>query len=135
MSVELPPVGGGLLNLTDGQRELVALPVGNHAAEIVRVSRGATDNGPHIDLTVRNPSGELSDRIVYGASNGARRVVALSHAAGIPIPTADDLEADGQLTDQFVGSLAGKAVGVVVRASKDGVRIAGYVWPGQLWAP
>jgi hypothetical protein len=132
MSDDLRPFGAESANLTGDERDLRALPVGNHVAEIVRVSRGATDNGSHIDLTVRNPSGELSDRIAYSTANGSRRVVALSHAAGIPVPTGDDLDGHGCLSDQFVGSLAGKAVGVVVRAGKDGVRIAGYVWPGML---
>ncbi len=112
--------------------ELVALSAGNHIAEIVRVSHGATDNGPHIDLTVRSPDGELSDRVAYRTAKGARRVVALSHAAGIPMPSADELEADGTLPSQFVGSLTGKAVGVVVRDHADGVAVAGYVWPGML---
>lgn len=116
-----------------GDERLDELSAGNHVAEIVRVSRGEAENGPHIDLTVRTASGELSDRIAYRTANGSRRILALTHAAGIPIPTAEDLEADGRLTEQFAGSLNGKSIGIVVRAGKDGVRIAGYVWPGHLW--
>ena len=71
MSDDLRPFGAESANLTGDERDLRALPVGNHVAEIVRVSRGATDNGSHIDLTVRNPSGELSDRIAYSTANSS----------------------------------------------------------------
>ena len=111
--------------------ELVALSAGNHIAEIVRVSHGATDNGPHIDLGAKPRRRVERPRRLQ---DGKGRPPGCGAFTCRGYPNAVRRRAGGRRNpaEPIRWSLTGKAVGVVVRDHADGVAVAGYVWPGML---
>lgn len=92
------------------------LPVGDHDVTIDLAVSSRTRNGnPQIEIDASNVQGSRRDWIVYAEENGARKVVALFLAAGVPLPSQADQDASGQLSDECVARLVGRRARMIVR--------------------
>jgi len=114
---------------------------GNHVVNIT-VAEDGTSSGrhPQIELQLANGDGEIRDWLVITPAS-VGKVVALAQAAGIDLPTDDDI-ADSdtlRLKQEYIDRLHGKVVGAVVRnepsfkdPSRMIPRVQGYVAPEKI---
>lgn len=119
------------------------LPVGNHVCTITSAAPGRSKNkNPQIELEVAGEKGTRKDWLVYTNEQSAGKVVALFKAAGVALPSGDDQDSDGVLTEACVKRLVDAKVGVIVREedkfgdpTKKVPRIKGYVAPSVIGEP
>jgi len=114
---------------------------GNHVVKITGAEDGSSSGGhPQIELQLANDQGEIRDwMVITKASVG--KVVSLATAAGVEIPSEDDIADTStlRLKQAWIDKLVGKTVGIVVRdepSFKDPKRmisrVQGYVTPDRI---
>lgn len=115
------------------------LPDGNHVVEIKEAVVGTSSGGhPQVELLLCNKDGQIRDwLVVTDASVG--KVVALAQAAGVELPTDEDIVEGLRLKQSYVDQFFTKMVGIVVRdepSYKDPTvlrpRVQGYVDPARI---
>ena len=110
------------------------LPVGNHVVDIAEATDGTSSkSNPQIELRLANGDGAIRDWLVI-TEGTVSKVVALAQAAGIALPSDDDLAEPGQslrLKQSWIDQLYNKRVGIVVRneeyLGEERPRVKGYV--------
>lgn len=85
------------------------------------VGKMSANNYPELDVVcVRADGAKRTAWLVYNSEFGARKVVSLGDAAGIPRPTPENGGVvDGMLSPRWIAALGGKSVKVYVRARQD----------------